>query len=261
LVAVSQKSALLTRANQFGLIPYNVAAVSLPINEAHVLGMGVISSGDEQLKETSIVLSYGTRPHNMLSVIPSNVEAGVTVKWQTASFGNNSISAADYPLFTEAQILEARDRQVQGSATGFGLDFGLLVSAPGRVRYGLILKDLFASINWDNGEEKYGEGIPGTVVLAAAYTTMSDLMFTTDFRSQLSGGPSHLRLGAEKKLWDRIMLRGGIGQTMEAEQNRDYALGLGVKQSFGASLAVQVDYAYQIHSIANTQRFSFIIKF
>jgi long-subunit fatty acid transport protein len=263
LTRLENKSLLLTRADHFDIIPYNAVAVGLPLGDGniHAFGAGLIYSGDEQMHETVLLWSYGVAVSDLVGFLPGETLLGLNFKWQSARFGNNTIDPSAYPLFDPAEIAAAQSEQVRGSASGFGFDMGLLFQPSSSLRYGLMWRNLGNTVKWDNGEEKYNEGVPGAVVLAAAFVTPGKISVSVDWERSMSGGANQLRFGSEKAFWQRIVLRGGIGQTLEAEQTRNYALGAGLMQDFGGVFSLALDYAYQMHPIANTQRLSVGLRF
>lgn len=257
LTGTNARAVEFSYVNQFGLIPYNAVAGSWGFGESHAVGMGMLSSGDDQLRETTVLLSYGFNGDGWLPGALAGLRAGVSVKYHTASFGKNGFQPGDYSLFTEQEIAAASDVFVSGSASGFGADLGLMFAATEKLQLGLAWRDFISSVSWDNGQSTYSEENPARLALAAAYHTKMGVMVAAEYENALAGDRANrLRFGTEKALWQNLSIRGGVGHTLAADSWREYAFGMSVYQDFQGFGRLLLDYAYHLHPIENMHRFS-----
>ena len=108
-----------SQTDQLGLITYNYFSILVPIPiKGHSLGVSVISSGDDAMKELSVHAGYGLKV-NIISL-------GIALKYRNVSFGNNTLKRSDYIVFTEEEITTGLGQQVSGDANGYGVDVGLM---------------------------------------------------------------------------------------------------------------------------------------
>ncbi len=249
-------------ARQFGLIPYSAFSGAIPFGQAHVVGIGILASGDQQLRETTILASYAIHPEDWLPEFLAGLQAGVSVKYHMANYGRNGFDPDAFPLFSPQDLAAAEAAFVQGTASGVGVDFGLTYRASTRVFLGMALRNVISSISWNNGQETYAEGVPVRLILGMAYYSPSGLLVTADYES--TGGsesPNRFRFGTEKILFKLLALRGGMGQTLAAENQRDYSLGMGLLKQLSGYGRLSVDYAYQMNPIGSSHRFSIGFRF
>ncbi|MDQ7065328.1 MAG: hypothetical protein Q9P90_13915 [candidate division KSB1 bacterium] len=249
-------------ARQFGLIPYSAFSGAVPLGQAHVLGVGVLASGDEQLRETTILATYAINPEDWLPDFLTGLQAGVSLKYHLANFGKNGFDPNAFPLFSPQDLAAAEAAFVQGTASGIGVDVGLTYRVSTRVFLGMSVRNFISSISWNNGQESYSEGVPTRVAFGLAYYSQGGLLVTADYES--TGGsesPNRFRFGTEKVLFKLLALRGGVGQTLSAENQRDYTLGMGLLKTLSGFGRLSVDYAYQMNPIGNSHRFSVGFRF
>lgn len=229
-------------AKQFGIIPYNLATAAKGMGTLHGFGAAVLSSGDHTLRETTALFSYGMR----LSTLGSSFghwAVGMTLKVRTASFGNNPDGGED---------------QIRGSAVGHGLDLGLRLKLAPRWTLGVLLRDVWNRVNYNNETRgnKYGEAVPAALIMGAAFLTRPNLVFVLDWDKALyENTKDKILAGFEWRLFNIIFLRGGWSQSIDAEPNRKFNWGLGL-QYYRRSFGVRFDFAYQIHFLAMTPRVS-----
>jgi hypothetical protein len=127
----------------------------------------------------------------------------------------------------------------QTSATGWGLDLGLLWSGWNGFSAGLDVRDVYTRLWWATG---YAEAFPTTCKLGAAYRwapgEQHALLVTADAEQSLSRRPARLRAGAEYGFADTLFLRAGYDDGLPAA-----GAGLRLPWVGWARMAVRVDYA------------------
>jgi len=127
---------------------------------------------------------------------------------------------------------------VQGSALGYGIDFGLLYQPPsfGNVTVALMARDLINTLYWNSDSPdtptrgRYSEGVPRTLVLGAAYTPTDRSLLTLDIQPAVYGEAyTRFASGGDLRLLKVVALRGGFSQNFGTTWiNRDVTLGLGI---------------------------------
>jgi hypothetical protein len=248
-------------ARQLGMIDYNYLVASAPLpGGAHGVGISVIASGDEALREFSL--------HGVYAREIGPLQAGVGLKFRRSSFGNNLLSGDDYVIFDPDEISDGLMNQVSGTGQGFGLDVGLLFRASPTVSYGLMVRDLFAPINWDSrtqnpdrAESSYNEGLPTEVIVGSAFQPYPSFLVTADFRPAIYEDTQHaFRFGGEYGIMDIVFLRAGTQQAFNAETQNKYTLGLGIDVPIG-DVRTGMNYSYMIEELGHTHRFSLNIRF
>ncbi|RMD96276.1 MAG: hypothetical protein D6814_11685 [Calditrichaeota bacterium] len=257
LAGLQKRSVEFSYVNQFGLVPYSAFAGGLTLARVHAFGLGVLSSGDDQLRETTAVLTYALELENLLSTGLQGWQVGLNLKYHLASFGKNGFDPSNYPIFSEQDLSAAQNTFVQGTASGFGLDLGLAYQMTPRLRFGLVVRNLISKVSWENGQQAYDEGIPAHLSAGLAFRTRSNWLLTADYDNALGDtGASQFRFGTEKRVFRFLALRAGMGQTLSAENLRQFSMGMGLFQRISRSGVLSVDYAYQMHPLANSHRFS-----
>lgn len=234
-------------AKQFQIIPYYLATAAKCLQDRHGVGIAVLTSGDNVLRETTGLIAYGMRL-NTLGRAFRDLSFGVTLKVRAASFGNNPDGGED---------------QIHGSAIGYGLDFGLRWKFAPRWTLGLLVRDALNQVNYNNKTRgtKYGEAVPTTLVMGTAFLARSNLVFVLDWDKALYDDKKDKVLaGFEWRLFKLIYLRGGWSQSMGTDPNRKFNWGLGI-QYFKKRFGIRFDFAYQVHFLATTPRVSTSIWF
>jgi len=256
------KSVEFSHLNQFSLIPYNAVAGAIPLGQNHALGIGLLTSGDRQMRETTAVAGYALNGEDIFPGMLSHFKIGASLKFHTSRFGQNGFDPEDYPLFSEQEVAAAQDVFVSGDASGFGLDLGMIYTFNEKLLLGLSWRNLLSSIAWENGQSTYDEGIPQGLTFGLAYFARPGFLLTTDYDNSLSADRfNRLKFGAERMILNRFALRGGIGQALAANSDRDYTLGLGLMQEITSSFRIDLDYAFHIHPLADSHRFSLGLRF
>ncbi|MBN1349766.1 hypothetical protein JXJ21_10185 [candidate division KSB1 bacterium] len=224
----------------YALIPYNVLLYGQKLGKKNSLGTGFITSGDEALRENSIILNYAR-------ILPFySMSVGVNLKFRHASFSNNSDGK---------WIFNNADRQVTGNATGVGLDIGVRGKLGKRMAYAVVLKDLFESISYNASNAAQtakggSESVPSTMVLGIGYVAAKNLAFELDLNKALYREVNdRVTFGAEQWLFSMVALRAGLSQNINADEiNRQYALGCGVATEFSRMhVGIALDFAYLIN--------------
>lgn len=262
LARLPQKGVDFSYVNQLGLIPYTAFSGGLSLAGIHSLGLGILASGDEQLKETTILLNYAISLEDVTPSWMSELFLGINLKYHLANFGRGGFDPAKYPLFSDQDLAAGEAAYVSGAASGWGLDLGLIYRVGPRVFIGMAAKDLVSNISWNNEQESYSEGLPARLTMGLSYFVQSTFLVTLDYEHYLnSEAPVRMRAGVEKIILGALALRGGMGQTLAAESRRDYAIGTGFALKMEQVGQLNVDYAYQLHPLANMHRFSVGVRF
>lgn len=249
---------------QYDLVSYNYVSASIPF-KGQYLGLAIVSSGDEVLREHSLhaayALSFGA------------LKVGGVLKVRLNSFGNNTLNESDYVVFDQGEINEGFDRQIQGTGKGIGIDIGLLYEVSERIQFGLRAKDLYAPFNWDSEtrgdtEEQargsYSEDIPMEMAAGVVYRFEDHFILTTDFIPNFSESVKHgiLRAGIEKKFMDVLYLRGGTEQNLRSESMDHYMAGFGVEiPQISKLMNIMTNYTYVINDFKNSHRIGIQFKF
>jgi len=237
LMRESQFTAMYTK--QMGLIPYGLAAYANRIGHNYVAG-GFITSGNDVLRETTIIGSYASV---FRFPVLGKTGIGFNVRFRQSSFGNNQ---------------DGGEGRIQGSATGYGLDFGLMWQLSKRSRVGVFARDLVNSMTYDNTtlNKSYAENIPAGLVLGVSQKINRQSTLALDWEKSLYADTfDKVHLGAEVTIFKVIMVRGGVWQNIDSEPNRNYSTGMGLNMLIGR-IGLQFDFAYLINDLAHTPRVS-----
>lgn len=239
-----------TWANQFNLIPYNYLSGNFPLNRFG-LGYYIETAGDDVLRENTLAIGFGVSPDKpmigalggLLAKVPG-LSFGTTLKMRYASFGNNS---------------DGGEHRVDGSAIGFGFDFGFLYNLPAfdKVNFSMVWRDLGNMLMWDTSVKgSYNEGVPVGWIMGVAYQPNDRALMTFDLRPELYGDTNtRIAAGIEYKVFKIIALRGGFAQDLGTLQfNRDWTFGLGVDTKIKNSMTLNVGISYLIDELVNTPR-------
>jgi hypothetical protein len=261
LTSVENTNIEFAYSKQMQIIPYGTASAAISINENSGIGVGVIYSGDEALKEQTFMLGYGHRF--------GNLSAGISLKYRYASFGNNGFNENDYIIFDPSEIEAGRLNQVFGTGSGFGVDVGLMYHLYNYLNFGIVVKDAFAPVNWnsDNNstenkpEGSYSESIPTELVLGVSINPIHGLIINSDYKPNILRETSQkFYFGAEYMLLDIISFRAGTQQLLNSVSDEKYAVGLGIQYKI-TTVLTKVNFTYLIEDLANTYRFSLGIDF
>ncbi len=237
LVRESQLTVMYTR--QMALIPYGLGAYTTRLGY-HYVAVGFISSGNDVLRETTLVGSWAG-----VFRLPAlgNTGVGVNLRYRNSSYGNNE---------------DGGENRIQGSASGYGLDFGLMWQITRRTRAGVFARDVVNSMAYDNKTlgTSYSEGVPAGLIFGMSQKITMQSTIVLDWEKSLYDDTSDkVHLGAEVTFFRVIMCRSGIWQNMDAEVNRNYSFGMGLNMLAG-KVGIQFDFAYLINDLAHTPRVS-----
>ncbi|MFA5833584.1 MAG: hypothetical protein WDA22_08915 [Bacteroidota bacterium] len=249
---------------QLGLLTYNSFSTIIPLTRSRqAFGLAVISSGDKSLQEITVQMSYARSFGEKLRI-------GVSGKYRNASFGNNAFNSDTYILFEQDEISEGQMNQIQGSASGFGVDVGLQYSLSSKIQFGVMAKDVYAPLQWNSvshnttkkAKGKYDEPIPTELSIGTSLKMFENVVVTSDYHPALSGsGTNALNSGMEIVLLQMISLRGGIRQPFNNDADAKYTAGLGINYSFGKNFCVLLDYSMIREFLADTQTLSVGMEF
>ncbi|HCD52094.1 MAG TPA: hypothetical protein DEQ34_06595 [Balneolaceae bacterium] len=263
LSQINEYKAGFAQIDQLGLITYNYASVLVPLpfkNQA--AGLTVISSGDDAMSELSIHAAYGMR-FKFVSI-------GAGFKYRSASFGNNSLNRDDYIVFDDAEIDAGFGQQIYGDANGFGFDLGLLFHPYESIKFGVMIRDAMAPMNWNSqtrgsdyqARGTYDEGMPMEVIIGSSAKISNNFLVVADFQPAMSDErTNYARVGVEGRLVNILMLRAGTEQGINDLDDEKYTLGTGLDVTIKDKIRLQSDFAYVIDPIQNSQRISFTISF
>lgn len=259
---IGQKEVNLSYANHLGLIKYSSIAAAMPMG-SQALGLGLISSGDDALRELSVLLCYGR------SV--GNLSVGGNLKLRYASFGDNKIDPGKYGIFEEDEISQAALDQVRGNAKGFGFDIGIIYRISDEISVGAAAKDIASFVYWKsenlNSENKpkgnYQETVPFRAILGSSARFFGSVTINADFEPAMYGDcTSKISTGVEGKIFDILSLRAGTNLGLQNDQYNMYSLGLGLCLAVYRDLRLRLDYSYlSVNKFADTQRISFAFEF
>lgn len=234
-------------AKQFNLIPYMLASGAVCLNDRHGLGLGLLTSGDDALRESTALLSYATELAPFLKSL-KNVSFGLTLKIRQSSFGNNADGGVN---------------QVTGSATGYGIDLGLRWKIHPRWTTGLLIRDMINNVTYNNETRNtsYGESVPAALIFGSACLARPNLIFALDWDKALYRDmQDKISAGGEWMLFKLVFVRAGWSQNVSGPASRKLNWGLGL-QYFKKDFGVRFDFAYQTHFLATTPRVSTSIWF
>lgn len=264
LAGIQTNHATFAYTNQLGLVPYQYVSVAHPLgSNDQSLGLAVVSSGDKALRELTVQATYAR------TIIP-DLNAGATLKYRHASFGNNTLDAGDYFVFEPEEISQGMSNQVTGSANGFGIDIGATYALSQKVSFGIVVKDLVAPIAWKSSvasttrsaKGSYTESLPAEMAIGSAVQVRDNVLVVLDYNPALSSTVSNkVRAGGELTLIKIVALRAGIIQYLNNDADMTYSFGIGCRTPIGSGFAAGIDYTYVHNALAATQRFSIGVEF
>ncbi len=224
---------------QYGLIPYGLGAYSHRFG-FHNVAAGFITSGNDVLRETTFITSYAA-----VYKLPllGNTGVGMNVRYRHSSFGNNE---------------DGGENRIQGSADGAGMDLGFMWQIHKRTRIGIFARDILNSMTYNNNTlgTSYSESVPAGLIMGIAHRINTQSTVSIDWEKALYDDVNDkLHLGTEVTLFKVIMCRGGMWQNMDAVENRNYSLGMGLNVAT-RTMGIQFDFAYLFNDFAHTPRIS-----
>lgn len=263
LANITSTSMNFTFARQLGLINYHNISYVMPLTAKHTgLGFALIYSGDDALTEMTAQAGYARSFGSFL--------VGMNLKYRYASFGKNSLSTSDFPIFEPDEVLLGISNQIKGSANGFGFDLGLMYLFSDKIAVGIMLRDFYAPVSWDSDNDnpvskpkgKYTESVPLEGIGGVSFKIFDELTFTVDyspgFQSEVN---DKLKAGAEAMFFKMVYLRAGMQQLINNYDDEKYVLGAGLNITQIKNLRVMLDYTFMFEELANTHRFSLGLGF
>lgn len=262
---LAEKQAAFTTANILGIIRYNIISFAMPIKIGEAQqggGVAVISSGDEALKEFTLLAGYSRRI--------AGVDLGLNLKYRYASFGKNSLDRGESEVFSDIEYSDALANQVHGSANGFGLDLGIMYQLNEKIRCGMMVRDLFSPVSWNSSvnnpalktKGKYTENVPTEVIVGTSYKVFDEFLVTADYQPALSKDVSNMiRGGAELTLFKHFFVRAGLQDIVNDQPDEKYVFGLGLQMNIGKGTGISFDYSYVIEQLANSNRLTVGLTF
>lgn len=139
-----------------------------------------------------------------------------------------------------------QQRLFDSTASGVGLDVGLLYTYSDKLRLGLSVRDLFERLSYGTGYRT--ETVPVTTTAGVSYMGPYDTRLTLDL-AKTENVDARLRVGAEKWFQEKYAVRLG-------SNDGDFAAGASIKVSDW-----QFDFAYQTQDLGDVQRLSFMKRF
>ena len=154
------------------------------------------------------------------------------------------------------------------SASGLGIDLGLLYNLNDNFNVSFVLVDLNSKYKWDTSPVYQQEGIisedkfPELRKVGVSYTNKEiGLISAVEFENS-NAETNILRAGVEYNIYDQFFIRGGVDQFNL--NNTDWpvkpSLGFSFFQPFG-NLVVGVDYAFQIEQYSSADRHILSVNF
>lgn len=263
LTAIDRYEVEFTHTKLMGLVNYQFFSAGMPLSDNQSVALAIISSGDDLMREISMHVGYARE------LLPG-LSAGAGLKFRRSSFGNNTLNPDDFDgIFDPGEITRGISNQVYGDGNGFGLDLGLVYRASEELRFGVMLRDIYAPVYWNsktrnsesNPKGNYMERIPFEAAIGTSWTaggrTIVSLEYKPSFDSEQDDA---LRLGFERTIVDILSIRLGTEQWLNNRDDDKYMLGAGLRVPL-ADYQVQVNYGYIIDDIANTHRIGLQVNF
>ncbi len=242
LLSVRQQQVLLSTTRQFGLVPYHALCYARPAF-GRTIAVAAITAGDDVLRENTLILGTVHRVRGLLAV-------GASLKFYQASFGNNASGRWDY---------QNANRQVQGTALGFGLDVGVRGMLRGRLVWALTWSNLLSNVRWDAnnqaGTAKGGsESVPSRLRAGLGIMPSRRTLLEVDLEKSLHlDVRDRIYAGVEQVLFNLLTLRGGYARNLDASvPNRVVAVGGGIAVTLPRTdVDVGLDVAYLFTELQN----------
>lgn len=263
LTRVGEVNATFMHTRQFQLIDYQFFAISTPMSSKnHALGLAVVSSGDDALREISAHAAYGFKWKWL--------RAGAAGKFRNATFGKNGFNPDDYSVFEPDEISDGQANQIDGFASGYGMDAGLMISLSKELSVGMMMRDVFAPVSWRSSSEntitkprgEYRESLPFEWIGGLAYRPGDRFAVALDYKPALNNETDpKIRAGAEIVFLKVLSARAGTEQVLNSLQDETYTFGAGLSFVTASRKGLAVDYAYVLAPLANTHRLSLAFRF
>jgi len=226
LASLQRQELGFTYADRFGLgLTHSYLGYSLPLGDNHALGLDWFYHGfdDAELDFRQHKLNFAYSYRNGIQGLRPYL-------------GNTAVGLSGKYVSQDTEL----DGRSLMSASGWGVDLGLLVPLPYHLRLGLTVQDLGGTA------VEHESGLSETVFdthyrLGLACKPVEGLLLAADLDDEF-------HLGAEYWLWGQLALRAGVRTELDTPESRGdattAAFGLGVKYRFA-----RFDYAYERHPI------------
>ena len=244
LVDLHTREATFFYARQLGLVPYHFAAFAGPLTSRYSHGEALIISGDDALREVTLIAAAARN----LSPRVDRLNVGLSVHLRWAQFGGNNDGGPGH---------------ITGNAFGWGLDLAAMYHLSKHLALAAVVKNAFDVLSWNSSSIGfYSQTLPLEVVLGGSYRGAKGLNVAIELNKALHSDTSDkLRLGVERRFFQRFTLRSGLAQTMNAEPDLKVSLGGGVEQEVFNQFDFILDVAYAFHDIGNTAKVSMTFRF
>ena len=224
-------------ADRFGLgLGESYLSYVLPVSDNHALGLDWFHRGFDdvagglglQSSQNSFRFAYGYRNG---------------IRQLRPFIGNTAVGLSGKYLSRNAEL----DGKSVMSASGVGVDAGLLAPLPYGIRLGLVVQDVGGtSVEHDSGlNEKV---LDSRWRLGLAHKPIEGLTVALDL-------DDHARVGAEYWLRGQLALRAGLKTELDTPETRSDAtstsVGLGLKYRF-----MRLDYAYERHPVLDATHYT-----
>lgn len=264
LNAIHNIQTTFTFTKVMSMVDYHFLAIAFPLKfyNFNSIGFALIASGDEALREytfqTSVSGSY------------KRIEIGFTVKVRYATFGNNTLNPADFIIFEPDEVTEGINNQVKGDAVGFGFDLGFLFNVTDKMKFGLMIKDIYAPMFWNsktnnshkNSKGSYNEYIPYEIVVGSSFRLLENVILAGQFSPKvLDDQTDKFGAGLEIEIMKILYLRAGTQYFINNLPDEKLYGGIGFKIDIQDDLTILTDFAYAYEQIKNSLRFSLGINF
>ena len=237
IASLQRQEVSLAYADRYGLgLGESYMAYVLPVTDNHALGIDWFHRGFDDVSD-GLGLQASQNTFRFAYAYRNGIQ------WLRPYLGNAAIGVSGKYVSFDTEL----DGSSVMSATGLGIDAGILVPLPMGVRLGLAVQDLGGtSVEHDSGlnEEIYG----ARWRLGLAHKPIEGLTLAADVGE-------YARLGAEYRLRGQVALRAGLKTDLDTPDNRGDAtsatFGLGLKYRF-----LRLDYAYERHPVLDATHYS-----
>lgn len=237
IIEVKNFEATFSYSKHFGLIPYSFGSFVYSFDQKFALGTGAIISGDDLLKEISIISNIATR----FDLHQYKINLGFTFSLHTASFGKN----------------DSHNFAVQGDAIGFSAGGGFQMYLTENIIFASQIQNYISTITWNSSTiGKYSEGLPKRWSLGFGLKDFNQFNFDFDLNKSLYKEiEDEFLIGIERNLYQKAFLRGGVASSINKNDRIFYTLGGGLSHQF-QRIHFQLDMAYIFHPLDNMLRLS-----
>ncbi len=239
-MTLSNKTRLfVSYANRFGADVQNQnAGIAFHWREEFYLGFGVVRNSIDDIKYSPDRRTTGERP----------TVNGTFKDAEVALMASGAFRLSD--LLSLGVTAKYLTHELAGkTAEGVGFDFGVLLHPFDRLTLGMNAQNINRPrMNWAN-ETSHFDRIPANFKIGAAYDVVPNRLRLSSDINIPDSDDLLLNIGGEYTPLSNLSLRGGL---------------LGEDLGTGASIGwqdVTMDYAYYIHDIGDTHRFTLLYEF